>query len=148
MRQTHELTYLQSKNGGSLALPHLSVSSLDRVDWAAVRAAGYCGCVFDKARAVAIARLSCTAYFVVQDNTLTLPYEPTVHTSAAAGLSACLSAFSGRVALLSNSAGLRQYDPDGALADALTASLQIPVLRHSTKKPGGSSDAVARLCVL
>ena len=32
----------------------------------------------------------------------------------------------------SNSAGLTQYDPTGAEADALSETLGIPVLRHST----------------
>ena len=67
-----------------------------------------------------------------------------------------------RRALRSNSAGLRQFDPDGLEADALEASLGVAVLRHGAsssleghsarpsshrrpagaKKPGGSCAAL------
>jgi len=33
-----------------LALPHVSVQDITSVDWHALRAAGFVGCVFDKAR--------------------------------------------------------------------------------------------------
>ena len=82
--------------------------------WAELRAAGFAGVVFDK------------------DNTLTLPYATGVHAPLAAALAAALAAFGPRgVAILSNSAGLRQYDPAGAAAEALERELGVPVLRHS-----------------
>jgi len=47
------------------------------------------------------------------------------------------------VALLSNSAGLAQYDPDGEEAAALEAALGVAVIRHASKKPGGAPGALA-----
>jgi phosphatidylglycerophosphatase GEP4 len=65
-----------------------------------------------------------------QDNTLTLPYVLEVHPPLHASLDECRAVFDGRLAILSNSAGLFQYDPDGTLANALERGLSIPVLRH------------------
>ena len=56
----------------------------------------------------------------------------------------CLAAFSGAACILSNSAGLFQYDPDGREAEALEATLGLHVLRHGAKKPGGTADALER----
>ena len=48
----------------------------------------------------------------------------------------CVRAFGeSGVALLSNSAGLLQYDPSGAEADAIEKKLGLSVLRHRRKKP-------------
>ena len=47
------------------------------------------------------------------------------------------------MALLSNSAGLAQYDPDGEEAAALEAALGVAVIRHASKKPGGAPGALA-----
>ena len=47
-----------------------------------------------------------------------------------------------KLALLSNSAGLKQYDPEGHEADELEAALGIAVIRHSTKKPSGDAAAI------
>lgn len=110
----------------ALALPHLSVADIRWVDWGALAAAGFKGCVFDK------------------DNTLTEPYQLRLHPHARDSLAACQHAFNGRLVLYSNSAGLQQYDPDGNEAAALEAALGIPVLRHREKKPaGGSQDMEA-----
>jgi Mitochondrial PGP phosphatase len=79
----------------SLAMPHLSVPDISVVDWDAIRAAGFEGCVFDK------------------DNTLTLPYAEHVAPTLMASLAQCQRAFAGKVVLFSNSAGLKQFDPDG-----------------------------------
>ena len=46
------------------------------------------------------------------------------------------------VAVLSNSAGLKQYDPTGVVADELEAALGIGFVRHSSKKPAGTADAL------
>jgi phosphatidylglycerophosphatase GEP4 len=107
----------------SLAVPHLAVPDLRWVDWHALREAGFEGCIFDK------------------DNTLTEPYKMDLHPSAAEALAACSAAFSGRLALYSNSAGLEQYDPEGSEASALEVALGVSVLRHKEKKPaGGGAD--------
>ena len=105
-----------------LALPHLAVPDVSWVDWAALRAAGFEGCVFDK------------------DNTLTEPYALALHPAARGGLATCLRAFGGRVVLYSNSAGLQQFDPDGSEAAALEEALGVPVLRHREKKPAGGGE--------
>ena len=55
------------------------------------------GCAFDK------------------DNTLTLPYLKQVHPKIQASLDECKHVFNGNVVLFSNSAGLHQFDPEGAL---------------------------------
>ena len=49
-----------------------------------------------------------------------------------------------RLALLSNSAGLKQYDPEGREADALEKALGVAVIRHSSKKPAGDAAAIVR----
>uniref|UniRef100_A0A7S1HRF4 Phosphoglycolate phosphatase n=1 Tax=Phaeocystis cordata TaxID=118079 RepID=A0A7S1HRF4_9EUKA len=54
----------------------------------------------------------------------------------------CVEAFEGKVVLLSNSAGLLQYDPKGEEADAIEKKLGIPVLRHKKKKPAGEPAAL------
>ncbi|PNH03791.1 putative phosphatidylglycerophosphatase, mitochondrial [Tetrabaena socialis] len=103
----------------SLALPHLAAPDIRHVDWAALRAAGFSGLVFDK------------------DNTLSLPFALEVEPRLQESLSRCLAAFEGRAVLYSNSAGLQQYDPEGKEAAVMEAALGIPVLRHVDKKPGG-----------
>jgi len=74
------------------------VRSIDALDWRALAAAGFRGCVFDK------------------DNTLTAPYARAVAPGLAPALARCRAAFGGRVVLFSNSAGLAQFDPEGAFA--------------------------------
>jgi hypothetical protein len=157
-RHAHALTVVghSAAQGGQapLALPQVSVSDITAVDWHSLRAAGFVGCVFDKVRPtrpVASRPLQLTRA-APQDNTLTAPYAREVHPPLRAALAECLEAFSGRAVLLrrgsrtrcsafanssddparSNSAGLTQYDPTGAEADALSETLGIPVLRHST----------------
>lgn len=78
-----------------LAMPHLDVPDLRSVHWAALREAGFEGCVFDK------------------DNTLTEPYALEIHPFAVDALAECMKEFNGKVVLYSNSAGLLQFDPDG-----------------------------------
>jgi phosphatidylglycerophosphatase GEP4 len=129
---THHCNHTHTHNtpyqGGSssLALPHLSVPDPSVLDWAALKAAGFTGAVFDK------------------DNTLTAPYSPRLTAAGAAAVAGAAAAWGpGGVALLSNSAGLAQFDPDGAEADALEAALGVAVIRHSAKKPGGGPAALA-----
>eukprot|EP00976_Prorocentrum_cordatum_P076374 1182279-Prorocentrum_minimum.AAC.4 len=104
------------------AIPHLDVKDIRSVDWKALKAAGFEGCVFDK------------------DNTLTAPYVLSVHEPLRESLEECRKVFGGRLAILSNSAGLHQYDPDGEKAAALEKQLNIPVLRHASKKPAGTPE--------
>ena len=101
--------------------PQISVPDIRYVDWAAVKAAGFRGCVFDK------------------DNTITEPYALEVYQPLRDAMRDCLEVFDGKVVLLSNSAGLYQYDPEGHEADRMEAQLGIKVLRHAEKKPAGAA---------
>lgn len=109
----------------ALALPHIEVPDIAWVDWAALKRAGFKACVFDK------------------DNTLTVPYASVIEPRVVASLNECLAVFGHEnVAVLSNSAGLAQFDPTGAIADAMEKTLGISFLRHSSKKPAGSCTAL------
>ncbi|KAF5840080.1 mitochondrial PGP phosphatase-domain-containing protein [Dunaliella salina] len=113
-------------NDRQLVMPHLSVSTIASINWAALRAAGFKGVVFDK------------------DNTLSQPYAMEVDPRLTASLAECVHEFGGgrSVALYSNSAGLEQYDPQGEEARALEAALGIAVMRHREKKPAGGKEEV------
>ncbi|CAG9463665.1 unnamed protein product [Pedinophyceae sp. YPF-701] len=113
----------------SLAIPHVDVPDIRWLDWAAMRDAGIRACVFDK------------------DNTLTAPYALEVYPDVSEAVAECLRVFGAeKVAILSNSAGLKQFDPDGAEAQAVEDALGVHVLRHTEKKPGGSArEAAAHL---
>jgi phosphatidylglycerophosphatase GEP4 len=108
-----------------MAIPHLQIDDLRQVDWAALKQAGFEGCIFDK------------------DNTLTEPYRLELRTSAAASLEECRAAFgNNKIVLYSNSAGLEQFDPQGVEAEALEEALGVAVLRHKEKKPAGGPEDV------
>ena len=77
-------------------MPHIGVSNIASLDWAALKKAGFQGCVFDK------------------DNTLTEPYAHVVAPQLAESLEACKRHFNGQLVVYSNSAGLREFDPEGA----------------------------------
>lgn len=87
-----------------LAVPHVDVPDISWVDWQALRQAGFQGCVFDK------------------DNTLTEPYALAVHPRLVASLEDCRQVFGGQLVLFSNSAGLRQFDPQGVQAKVHVAA--------------------------
>lgn len=109
----------------ALCIPHVEVPDIRWVDWRALKRAGFKACVFDK------------------DNTLTAPYERAVEPRVRDALQECIAVFGEQnVAVLSNSAGLTQYDPTGAVADELEAALGIGFVRHSSKKPSGSCVAL------
>jgi len=109
----------------ALSIPHVEVPDIRWVDWRALKNAGFKACVFDK------------------DNTLTVPYERTIEPRVRVALKECIEVFGAEnVAVLSNSAGLTQYDPNGAIADELEQALGIGFLRHSSKKPAGSCTAL------
>ncbi|KAJ7540767.1 hypothetical protein O6H91_10G029700 [Diphasiastrum complanatum] len=107
-------------------LPHVSVPDISWVNWSVLRHCGFKGVVFDK------------------DNTLTAPYQSSVWPPLSQSLQECMQVFEGNVAILSNSAGLQQFDPDGLQAKALEASLGISVIRHRTKKPAGTAEDVVK----
>ncbi|URE29837.1 hypothetical protein MUK42_12909 [Musa troglodytarum] len=111
-----------------LALPHLSVPDIRWVDWPALRRLGFRGVVFDK------------------DNTLTAPYSLSLWPPLDPSFRLCRSAFpAGSIAVFSNSAGLKQFDPDGEEAKALEKSIGgIHVIRHEVKKPAGTAEDIER----
>ncbi|KAJ3696072.1 hypothetical protein LUZ60_001449 [Juncus effusus] len=110
-----------------LFLPHLSVRDISSVDWAALRRAGFRGVVLDK------------------DNTLTAPYSLSLWPNLNDSLQQCLLAFPGQVAVFSNSAGLREYDPNGLEATKLEESIEgVSVIRHETKKPAGTVEEIEK----
>eukprot|EP00667_Euglena_gracilis_P022854 EG_transcript_25585 len=107
----------------SLAVPHVAVPHIGHLDFAALRERGVRGIVFDK------------------DNTLTAPYVDAVHPTVAEALDRCREAFKGRMCILSNSAGT----PDDARFESAVAienALDIPVIRHAEKKPGGMTEVL------
>jgi phosphatidylglycerophosphatase GEP4 len=72
-----------------------------------------------------------------KDNTLTAPYALEIHPFAQVGFQNALDTFGrNHVAILSNSAGTKD-DEDYKDAIEIENSLDIPVIRHDEKKPGG-----------
>ncbi|KAK9867335.1 hypothetical protein WJX84_001695 [Apatococcus fuscideae] len=106
------------------AIPHLEVQDITHINWHALRSAGFSACAFDK------------------DNTLTKPYDMVVYPPLAQSLADCQREFEGRAVIVSNSAGLEEFDAEGKEAAAVEAALGVPVLRHSEKKPGGSAASL------
>lgn len=98
--------------------------SIDSLDWGALARAGFRGCVFDK------------------DNTLTAPYAAAVAPALRPALERCRAAFDGRLVLFSNSAGLAQYDPEGALrmstADGQAPEEPMQVAPSAAAAPGNA----------
>jgi phosphatidylglycerophosphatase GEP4 len=107
-----------------LLVPQVSVSTISQVNYTALKEQGIAAIMFDK------------------DNTLTAPYENTIHPLAAKGIDDALRVFGrGRVAILSNSAGTKD-DPDYEDALLIETSLGINVIRHDEKKPGGLDEVL------
>ncbi|KAG9043440.1 hypothetical protein FS837_009526 [Tulasnella sp. UAMH 9824] len=101
-----------------LIVPDLSVKTIRAVDWHALRRAGYVGAVFDK------------------DNCLTRPYDDKLVPELNDAWEECKEVF-GRdnVLIVSNSAGTKS-DAGLIQAESVSHHLGVPVLAHTTKKPG------------
>uniref|UniRef100_A0A7S1D5Y6 Uncharacterized protein n=1 Tax=Cyclophora tenuis TaxID=216820 RepID=A0A7S1D5Y6_CYCTE len=113
-----------------LMVPHVSVSSVSDIDYVALKKQKIDAVVFDK------------------DNTLTAPYENTLHPKATRGIESALQVFGdANVAILSNSAGTND-DPDYRDALAIEEALQIKVIRHKEKKPGGLKEMLHHFSML
>jgi len=108
-----------------LLVPQVSVSSISDLNYTALKEhCGISAIIFDK------------------DNTLTAPYENSIHSSAQNGLEDCVRVFGrDKVAILSNSAGTRD-DKDYKDANNIEVSLGIRVIRHNEKKPGGLDEVL------
>eukprot|EP00669_Euglena_mutabilis_P001087 TRINITY_DN11371_c0_g1_i1.p3 TRINITY_DN11371_c0_g1~~TRINITY_DN11371_c0_g1_i1.p3 ORF type:complete len:240 (-),score=75.39 TRINITY_DN11371_c0_g1_i1:36-755(-) len=110
-----------------LAMPHLAVPHLGRLDFRALHRSGIRGVVLDK------------------DNTLTAPYQDVVHPAVRDGFARCRAAFpNGAVCILSNSAGT-DNDDGYESAKATEQALGLPVVRHRSKKPAGFPETLAFL---
>ncbi|KAI4306026.1 hypothetical protein L6164_029342 [Bauhinia variegata] len=109
-----------------LALPHVSVPDIRYIDWTELHRKGFKGVVFDK------------------DNTLTAPYTLTPWPPLGSSLEHCKAVFGPDIAVLSNSAGLQEYDHDGSKARALEGAIGIKVIRHRFKKPAGAAEEVEK----
>jgi len=78
------------------------------------------------------------------DNTLTDPYSPYVNPLFKESFEECLSVFSGKTVIFSNSAGSTS-DKGYQKAQLLEKHLNVPVLRHTQQKPGGIASLVSHL---
>ncbi|TFK50933.1 HAD phosphatase [Heliocybe sulcata] len=100
-----------------LVLPAIS-KDIRRLDFQALRDAGYRGAVFDK------------------DNCLTIPHEDRLVPELQEAWKECRSTFGhDNVLIVSNSAGTRQ-DAGAIQAESVSYHLSAPVLRHNNLKPG------------
>ncbi|KAF8007788.1 hypothetical protein BT93_K1704 [Corymbia citriodora subsp. variegata] len=107
-----------------LLLPHVRVPDIRYIDWAELQRRGFKGVVFDK------------------DNTLTAPYSLKLWGPNASSIEQCKSVFGHNIAVFSNSAGLLEYDHNGAKAKALEWAIGIKVIRHRVKKPAGTAEEI------
>ncbi|KNA20809.1 hypothetical protein SOVF_049000 [Spinacia oleracea] len=114
-------------NNPNLLLPHLKVPNIRYINWEELHRKGFRGVVFDK------------------DNTITLPYSLTLWDPLRLSMESCKAVFGeGNVAVLSNSVGLYEFDPDESKAAAVERELGVKVVRHRVKKPGGGSEEIER----
>lgn len=110
-----------------LAIPHLSVPDIRWINWSELRRRGFHGVIFDK------------------DNTLTPPYSLTLWAPLKPSLEHCKAEFGDdNVAVLSNTAGLFEFDPDGSKARELEREIGIKVIRHKVKKPAGNAEEIEK----
>ncbi|XP_021751259.1 phosphatidylglycerophosphatase GEP4, mitochondrial-like [Chenopodium quinoa] len=115
-------------NDPHLLLPHLRISNIGYINWEELHRRGFKAVVFDK------------------DNTITLPYSLNLWDPLKGSMESCKAVFGeGKVAILSNSVGLYEFDPDYSGAEAVERELGIAVVRHKVKKPGGGSEEIERL---
>ncbi|KAG7394920.1 hypothetical protein PHYBOEH_004477 [Phytophthora boehmeriae] len=102
-----------------LLLPQLSVKDVTEIPFQKLQDRGFRAVIFDK------------------DNTLTAPHQLEIAPHLAGSLAECRRVFGDTgVVIFSNSAGSTD-DKDGVEAKRIEDELQIAVLRHNQKKPGG-----------
>jgi len=102
----------------SLAIPHFSVKDISKIDPQKLKEYGFKGLVFDK------------------DNTLTAPYINEIYPTIQEAFAQYQSTYGNQIIIMSNSAGT-QDDKDYEDAIQIEKDLDISVLRHNRKKPGG-----------
>lgn len=110
----------------ALLVPHATVSTVSELDYNVLKErCGIRAIMFDK------------------DNTITAPYDMSIHPNAVQGLQHAQSVFGiDNVAIMSNSAGTLD-DPDYDVAKRIEQSLGISVIRHREKKPGGLDEVMS-----
>ncbi|GMI67758.1 phosphatidylglycerophosphate phosphatase 1 [Hibiscus trionum] len=109
-----------------LSLPHVAVRDIRCIDWSELHRRGFKGVVFDK------------------DNTITVPYSLTLWPPLRPSIQECKDIFGPDIAVLSNSAGLLEYDYDGSKAKKLEGTIGIKVIRHKMKKPAGTAEEIEK----
>ncbi|KAJ1300000.1 hypothetical protein OPQ81_011834 [Rhizoctonia solani] len=111
-----------------LLVPGIKVDTIARLDFAALKKAGYTGVVFDR------------------DNCITIPHYDTLVPELADAWSRCKSTFGRQnVLIVSNSAGTSD-DPLGIQAESLAYNLGVPVFRHRYKKPVCGEEILRYFC--
>lgn len=118
------LIYIQGLFRPALLRPDVRVPSIKNVDWPGLRKAGYNAVVVDK------------------DNCVTVPHSDALFAPYTNAWAKLRETFPGRVLMVSNSAGSSK-DRGGIGAEALSMSLQVPVLAHRQPKPACAADIVA-----
>ncbi len=106
----------------SFLVPHFSVKDINSIDPIKLKKAGIKGLIFDK------------------DNTLTAPYKYEIHPKVKEIFEKFREVYGNRIVIMSNSAGTKD-DSEYKDATRIEDKLEIYVLRHDRKKPGGI-DAV------
>jgi phosphatidylglycerophosphatase GEP4 len=101
--------------------PHLSIDTIDDLDFSALKQNGIEYIVFDK------------------DNTLTVPYKKELYDPIKGALKSCKEVFGHDYSILSNSAGSSD-DKDHREAEWIEENFGIQVIRHRYKKPHVRDD--------
>ncbi len=89
--------------------------------------------------AISLKKKGCKAVIFDKDNTLTLPYDAKAIPGFKKKIDEFRKVFSGRVAVLSNSAGSSD-DPQFKEAASAESGLGLPILHHRRKKPACIND--------
>ncbi|KAG6920038.1 hypothetical protein DXG01_010106 [Tephrocybe rancida] len=109
-----------------LVLPSIVVKDIRHIDFAALKAAGYRGAIFDK------------------DNCITHPHKDTIVPEVQHAWDECRKTFGdGNILIVSNSAGT-SLDPGGIQCESVSYNTGVPVLRHKSFKPAYSCITVVR----
>ena len=107
----------------SLAIPHISVPDMRKIDPCQLKEWGFEGAIFDK------------------DSTLTPPDVNELYPVLTTAFSGYKEVFKDKMAILSDSAGTRD-DSNYEAAQQIERNMGIAVLRHDRKKPRGGIESV------
>ncbi|CAG8775885.1 21111_t:CDS:2 [Cetraspora pellucida] len=108
-----------------LAVPHIIIDDIRDIKFDLLKRKGIKALAFDK------------------DNTLTTPYASEIYPPFKNAWQECKKQFgSENIIIISNSAGTAD-DSDFQQAKKIEDNLDVPVLRHKSKKPGGGSELIS-----